>query len=173
MQVKVGIHESIVDHIKPGLAARVTLPDKTLDGEVASVAAVTRPAGWWTGNVVKYDTIVKLPSVQGLKPGMSAEVEVVLARHENVLTIPVAGVLETAKGDFCWIKTDEGAKERRSLQLGDTNDNFIVVKSGLEEGEKIVLDPLSSIEEAQTLALKPIDETTPQETENQETDHVE
>jgi multidrug efflux pump subunit AcrA (membrane-fusion protein) len=172
MQVKVGIHESIVDRIKPGLAARVTLPDKTLDGEVTSVAAVTSPAAWWTGNVVKYDTIVKLSSVQGLKPGMSAEVEVVLARHENVLMIPVAGVLETAQGDFCWVKTDEGEKEQRSLQLGDTNDNFIVVKAGLDEGEKIILDPLASIEEAQTLALKPIDETTPREPENKEADHV-
>ena len=38
MQVKVGIHESIVDRIKPGMAARVTLPDKTLDGKVSSVS---------------------------------------------------------------------------------------------------------------------------------------
>jgi len=172
MQVKVGIHESIVKRIKPGMTARITLPDKTLNGEVISVAPVTRPAGWWTGNVVKYDTIVKLPSVEGLKPGMSAEVEVVLARHENVLMIPVTSVLETTQGDFCWIKTDEGAKERRSLQLGDTNDNFIVVKAGLKEGEKIVLDPLTYIKEAQTLALKPTDETTLRESKNQEADYV-
>jgi HlyD family secretion protein len=172
MQVKVGIHESIVKRIKLSMAARITLPDKTLNGEVISVAAVTRSAGWWTGNVVKYDTIVKLPSVEGLKPGMSAEVEVVLARHENVLTIPVTGVLETTQGDFCWIKTDEGAKERRSLQLGDTNDNFIVVKAGLKEGEKIVLDPLAYIEEAQILALKPTDETTLRESKDQEAGYV-
>ena len=56
MHVKVGIHESLVDRIKPGMAARVTLPDNTLEGEVDSVAPITRPAGWWTGNVVKYDT---------------------------------------------------------------------------------------------------------------------
>ena len=172
MQVKVGIHESIIDSIKPGLAARITLPEKKLDGEVSSVAPVTRPAGWWTGNIVKYDAIVKLPSVEGLKPGMSAEVEVILARHENVLTIPAAGVLETAQGDFCWVKTDAGVKERRSLRLGDNNDNFIVVKAGLKEGEQIVLDPLASIEEAQALALKPIEETTTREPENQETYHV-
>ena len=173
MQVKVGIHESIVDRIKPGLAARITLPDKTLDGEVSSVSPVTRPAGWWTGNVVKYDTIIKLPSVQGLKPGMSAEVEVIMDRHENVLTIPVAAVVETAQGDFCWVKTTEGAKQRRTLQLGDTNDNFIVVKAGLKEGDEVMLDPLASIEEAQTLVLKPLDETTPRELVDQETDHVE
>jgi len=183
MQVKVGIHESIVDRIKPGLAARVTLPDKTLNGEVSSVASVTRPAGWWTGNVVKYDTIIKLPSVEGLKPGMSAEVEVIMARHEDVLTIPVAAVVETAKGDFCWVKTAEGAK-RRTLQLGDTNDAFIVVKAGLKEGDEVVLDPLAFIEEAQTEVLKPLDKAKPREPEspesgnesrqpvNLETDHV-
>jgi multidrug resistance efflux pump len=173
MQVKVGIHESIVDRIKPGLAARITLPDKTLDGEVSSVSPVTRPAGWWTGNVVKYDTIIKLPSVQGLKPGMSAEVEVIMDRHEKVLTIPVAAVVETAQGAFCWVKTTEGAKQRRTLQLADTNDNFIVVKAGLKEGDEVVLDPLASIEEAQTLALTPRDEATLRKPVNQETDHVE
>jgi multidrug efflux pump subunit AcrA (membrane-fusion protein) len=160
MQVKVGIHESIVDRIKPGLAAEVTLPDKTLDGEVTYVAPITRPAGWWTGNVVKYDTIVKLPSAEGLKPGMTAEVEVILARHEDVLTIPVAAVVETAEGDFCWIKTPDGA-QRRSLGLGDSDDQFIVVQTGLEEGEEVVLDPLASIEEAQTLVLTPLNETEP------------
>ena len=171
MQVKVGIHESIIDRIEPGLAARITLSDKTLDGEVVSVAPVTRPAGWWTGNVVKYDTIVRLGSVQGLKPGMSAEVEVIMARHEDVLTIPAAAVLQTALGNFCWAKTAEGT-ERRCLQLGDTNDQFIVVKTGLQQADEVVIDPLASIAEAQMLALKPRDDATPGELAKLEADHV-
>jgi len=160
MQVKVGIHESIIERVKPGLAAKITLPDKTLNGQVSYVSPVTRPAGWWTGNVVKYDTIIELPSAQGLKPGMSAEVEVVLDRHEDVLTIPVTAVVQTAEGDFCWVKTAGGTK-RRSLRLGDTDDSFIVVKAGLKEGDEVVLDPVASLEEAQALALKPPDETKP------------
>jgi multidrug efflux pump subunit AcrA (membrane-fusion protein) len=158
MQVNVGIHESIVERIKPGMAAKVTLPDRTLDGEVSYVAPVTRPAGWWTGNVVKYDTTVKLPSEQGLKPAMSAEVEIVMTRHEDVLTIPAAAVVETADGDFCWVRTADGV-QRRSLQLGDTDDEFIVVEAGVREGDEVVLNPLTCIEEAQTEALKPLDET--------------
>ncbi len=157
MQVKVGIRESAIDRIKPGLAAKVTLPGKTLDGQVDSVASVTRPAGWWSGNVAKYDAIIKLPPVKGLKPGMSAEVEVITARHEDVLTIPVAAVVETAEGDFCWVKTDEGPK-RRSLGLGDTNDVFTVVRAGLKEGDKVVLNPLA-LEGSQTEVLKPQDVT--------------
>ena len=114
------------------------------------------PAGWWTGNVVKYDTIIELPSVEGLKPGMSAEVEIIMDRHEDVLTMPVAAVLETEEGDFCWVKTAEGAK-RRLLRLGDTDDSFIVVEAGLKEGDEVVLNPLAYIEEAQSEVLTPID----------------
>ncbi len=154
MQVKVGIHESMVDHIKPGQAARVTLPDKTLVGSVASVASVTRPAGWWTGNVVKYDTIIELPPVEGLKPGMSAEIEIIMNRYEDVLTIPVAAVVATEEGDFCWVKTAEGL-QRRPLQLGDTDDAFIVIQAGLKEGDAVVLNALALVDEARTEVLKP------------------
>jgi len=167
MQVKVGIHESVVDHIKPGMAAKITLPDQTLDGKLSSVASVTRPAGWWTGNVVKYDTIIELPSVEGLKPGMSAEVEVIIDRHEDVLTIPVAAVVETAEGDFCWVKTSDGTR-RRSLRLGDTDDSFIVVKAGLNEGDEVVLNPRAFIEEAQTEVLKPFGDSTEPEPDSEE-----
>ena len=162
MQVKVGIHESMIDRIKPGLAAKVTLPDRTLHAQVSSVATVTRPAGWWTGNVVKYDTIIELPSVEGLKPGMSAEIEVFITEHQDVLTIPVAAVVATEEGDFCWVKTAQGIK-RRDVQLGDSNDVFIVVESGLKEGDQVVLNPLAFAEEAQTDLLHPLDNAERQE----------
>jgi multidrug efflux pump subunit AcrA (membrane-fusion protein) len=171
MQVKVGMHESVVDRIKPGMAARVTIPGKTMAGEVAAIAPVTRPAGWWTGNVVKYDSVVRLPSVSGLKPGMSAEVEIIIEQYEDVLVIPVTAVVETAQGAFCWVVTAEGT-ERRSLELGDNDNDFAVVRTGLGAADVVVLDALTSVEEAQTLALKPTDEALPHEPAQQEADHV-
>ena len=171
MQVKVGIHESIVDHIEPGQAARITLPDRTLNGKVASVSPVTRPAGWWTGNVVKYDTIIELPSVEGLKPGMSAEVEVIMDRHLDVLTIPVAAVVETENAQFCWVKTAEGTKAR-ALQLGDSNDSFIVVKAGLKEGEAVVLNAQALMDEAPDDVIGPIEDAQTHGPVKTETDNV-
>jgi HlyD family secretion protein len=172
MQVKIGIHESLIERIKPGLSARVKLLDQTLDGEITAVAEVTAPAGWWTGTAVKYDTLIKLPSVPGLKTGMSADVEVIIDRHENVLTIPVNAVLQTAQGSFCWIKTAEETVQRRGLQLGDTDDEFVVVKTGLQEAEEVWLDPLTFITEAQTMALTPFDKTALPAAVIQEVDHV-
>jgi multidrug efflux pump subunit AcrA (membrane-fusion protein) len=141
MQVKVGIQEAIINRVKPGMTTRVTLPNTTLDGKVSSVASVTRPASWWNGNLVTYDTIIQLPAVRGLTPGMSAEVEVLITRHEDVLTIPVAAIVETEEADFCWVKTATGT-ERRTLELGDSNDVFTIVKAGLKEGDEVVLNPI-------------------------------
>ena len=140
MQVKVGIHEAFIDRIRSGLPAKITLPDRVVDGTVSSVASVAAPASFWTGDVVKYETLIDLPPSDGCKPGMSADVELIIQRHEDVLRIPVAAVVETADGDFCWVKTDQGTW-RRPLRLGDTNDVFTVVQSGLAAGEEVVLNP--------------------------------
>jgi multidrug efflux pump subunit AcrA (membrane-fusion protein) len=108
--------------------------------------------------VVKYDTIIELPPGEGLKPGMTAEVEVIMARHQGVLTIPTSAVVETKKGYACWVVTAEGI-ERRKLSLGDSSDMFIVVEAGVEEGEQVVLDPLAYIDEAQAEAAKTLERT--------------
>jgi HlyD family secretion protein len=159
MQVKVGIHESVIDRVQEGMTASVTLPSRTLEGTVSYVAAITRPAGWWTGNVVKYDTIVDLPrDMGGLKPGMSVEVEIVLATHQDVLLVPTSAVIETRSGHACWVKRGERV-ERRSVTPGDSNDMFIAVESGVAEGDEVILDPLAHIEAAQIEAASLLDET--------------
>ena len=162
MQVKVGIHESVVDRLNVGLKAKVTLPELKLEAAVSEIASVAQPAGWWTGNVVKYDTWIELPQAPNLRPGMSAEVEIILAEYSNVVTIPVAAVIETETESLCWVQTKAGP-ERRILKLGDSNDVYLVVDSGVQEGEQVILNPRSFVEEAKNEVLKTIDETTEQD----------
>ena len=155
MQVKVGVHESKVGRLSLGMRAEVELQDSSLVGEVSEIAEVTRPAGWWTGNMVKYDTIIKLPTQKGLKPGMSAIVDIVLAEYNDLIKVPVAAIIESPSGFLCWVKTDQGIK-KRVVELGDTNDEFTIVTAGLSEGETVVLNPTAYLEEAQLEAMKPL-----------------
>ena len=60
-------------------------------------------------------------------------------------------------GAFCWVKTAEGV-EKRSLQLGDSNERFTVVEAGLQEGDEVVLNPIA-FEEAKAL-IQPADDET-------------
>lgn len=146
MQVKVGIHESMIERVHVGMAAKVTLANYVLEGKVSSVASVARPAGWWTGNVVKYDVIVDVPPMDDLKPGMTAEVDLLLASYDKVVSIPVAAVTETEEGCFCYVKRRD-AFARKPILLGDGNEIFVIVARGLAPGEEVALSPHSVMEQ--------------------------
>ena len=140
MQVKVGIHESMIEKVHIGMSADVTLADVKVQGKVSSVASVAQPAGWWTGNVVKYDVIVDVPASEDLKPGMTAEVDLLLSESKNVLSIPVSSIIETDGGFFCWVKKQE-TFERVPILLGEGNEIFVVVEKGLQLNDEVALNP--------------------------------
>ena len=149
MQIEIGIHEAIVDRVKMGLEASVKLPDREVKAKVSEVATIAQPLGPWSGNVVKYDTIISLPNEEGLKPGMSAEVEVVLAEYEDVLYVPVSAILETKEGHFCWIEQSTGQPKRQRVILGESNDVYVIVEQGVKEGEDVILNPLEFMEQSE------------------------
>lgn len=142
MRVKLGVHESLVKRVKLGQETRVTLTDGTLSGSVSEIASIAKPAGWWTGNQVRYDTYIALPPTEGLRPGMSAEVQIKVAEYHSELLIPVAAVVETEDETFCWLKHPDGPK-RQPLELGDTNNIYTIVTAGLDEGDEVLLNPAS------------------------------
>ncbi len=148
MQVKVGIHESVVKRIHSGMTANVTLNRIQIPARVKYVASVAKPASWWSGNVVKYDAIVSLPSDVSMRPGMSAEVKIEMASYEDVVIIPAAACIETENGFACWVQGATGA-ERREIDVGDSNNLYLWVHSGGATGEKVILDPLANVAEAQ------------------------
>lgn len=70
-----------------------------------------------------------------LLPGTSADVEVVREVRERVLRIPAEALLE---GDRVLVPED-GVLEERSLEIGLRNWNYVEVRSGLKEGEQVVI----------------------------------
>ncbi len=140
MQVRVGVHESTVKRVKVGQKASVQLPTRQLQGVVKKVASITKPAGWWTGNQVRYDTIVSLSAVEELRPGTSADVEIEVARYQNVLLLPVATIVQQNDQAFCWVQTKSGPA-RREISLGDSNGVFTIVTKGVDEGDEVLLNP--------------------------------
>ena len=89
---------------------------------------------------------------------MCADVEIIIARYSNVITIPVAAVLQTEEGNFCWVLT-AGKPKRRLIELGDSNELFIVVNAGLQEGEEVILNPLAHIDDAPSTVQESLGKT--------------
>ena len=95
----------------------------------------------YRSDVKYFEGIVKLENVpEGLRPGMSAEVEIALPRVEHVLAVPSDAVRFENGHDFCFVVHEDGL-ERREVKLGQVTSDFAEVTRGLEEGEEVVINP--------------------------------
>jgi HlyD family secretion protein len=70
-----------------------------------------------------------------LLPGTSADLEVILETREEVLRIPTAALIEGNRA----MVLEEGILRERELEVGIRNWNFTEVRSGLVEGESVVV----------------------------------
>lgn len=151
MQVKALINETKVEKVQPGMMAQIKIRDDRFTGEVKSVASQAEPTKWSSSTVKDYAAIVKIDETLTngrLKPGMTAEVEIIVQELEKVLTVPLLGVVEIGAKYYCWVKTSGGKFERRVVKIGANNDRFIEIQDGLNEGDEVVLNPRSMFPEA-------------------------
>ena len=88
MQIEVNVSEADIGKVKEGQDVEYTLdgyPDTTFKGKVTQV----RISPTTVSNVVTYSVIVGVDNKDlKLKPGMTANVSIITARHENVLCVP-------------------------------------------------------------------------------------
>lgn len=125
-------------------------PTKIYPGRVKTVATVASAADFFASDVKVYQTMVSLnDSVENLKPGMSAEVTIIADEtKEPVLTIPIQSVLGSiAMGAQrkAYVLDAMGQPQLRDVTVGASNDRMVEVLKGIEEGDKIVLNPRSLI----------------------------
>ncbi|MCA9217405.1 MAG: TolC family protein [Planctomycetales bacterium] len=150
MQVKVNVHETKVEEIQLDMRARVNVQGRELVGYVTSIANQPESTSFFQGNVKEYATKVKVEGEpEGLKPGMTAEVEILVAHLKGVKTVPVSCIVEKRNQFYCWV-VNGGEPEKRLVELGLTNDQVVEVKSGLEVGEQVLRNPRAVVEEARS-----------------------
>jgi HlyD family secretion protein len=145
MKVKVKIHESLVKKVRVGMPATLqieALPNRLLHGKVEKIGTIAQADGWRGGGVKQYETEVSiddLPTDAGLKPGMSAEVKILVNTLTNAQVVPVAAVTEYEGGRVVYVLAGRKV-ERRQVEVGESNDQFVQVLGGLNDGDAVALD---------------------------------
>jgi len=111
------------------------LPDEEVKGSVVFIS----PVGTILAGVVSYDTTIALKNpVAELRDGMSATAEVIIERHDDVLSIPNRYIRGTTENPIVVVLVD-GQQEEREITLGLTDGINTEILSGLQEGEEVVL----------------------------------
>jgi len=142
MQVVAGFSEIDAAKIRVGQAATVTvdaIPNETFAAHVISVATTATTSS----NVVTYPvTFVLDNTASGLKPGMSADVDVVVAELDNVLHVTTAAVRGSGRNATVTVLRN-GKQVTVPVVAGLQGDSSTAILGGLTNGETVVLPSVS------------------------------
>jgi HlyD family secretion protein len=140
--VKGKVDESDIGKVYLGQRARIkveSFKDKTFDGKVTKIS----PMGVEKDNVTTFEVRVSIQNPGGeLKAEMTANAEIILEEHKNVLQIPEGAILydkdKKASVEIPDPKGKEG-KDKVAVNIGISNGAKTEVLSGLKEGDQVVL----------------------------------
>jgi HlyD family secretion protein len=137
--VDVLVDETEIGQIQAGQQAKITfdaLPDVTVTGEVARID----PAGTVSNGVVNYKVRVNLDSTEAtLRSDMTANVQVILDTHTNVLAVPGTAIRSDGEGYYVNVAGSDGTAQRVAVTTGYTNGDLTEVSGDVQEGETIYL----------------------------------
>lgn len=120
-------------------------PDITMEGVVTSVANVGENK---RGSDIKlFQVLIKLnKSNSSIRPGMTTSNRILIQKEENVLMIPLEAVY--SKDSISYVYTYSGFSiDKRQVELGDSNEDVIIVKKGLKEKDVVYLSKPEGLEE--------------------------
>ena len=143
MEIDVKIHESQIDRVRAGQPVRIKVdafPDRDYTGTVTpEIAIMADSQRWFNPDVKVYNVVISIDQeTDGLKPGMSAKVEIICEVIRNKLLAPVTAV-HILRGQTAAIVRNGSGLEIRRVKVGPTNDKQVVIEEGLEEGDMVML----------------------------------
>ncbi len=140
--VKGKVDESDIGKVYLGQPARIkveSFKDKTFTGKVTKIS----PMGVEKDNVTTFEVRVSINNPGGeLKAAMTANAEIILEEHKNVLMIPEGAVLYDKDKKASVEVPDTNAKDGKkklAVKLGISNGAKAEVLDGLKEGQQVVL----------------------------------
>ncbi len=140
--VKGKVDESDIGKVYMGQPARIkveSFKDKTFTGKVTKIS----PMGVEKDNVTTFEVRVSINNPEGvLKANMTANAEIILEEHKNVLQIPEGSIIydkdKKASVEVPDPKGKEG-KRKVAVNIGISNGAKTELLSGLKEGDQVVL----------------------------------
>ena len=144
--VKGKVDESDIAKVYMGQPARIkvqSFPGRSFAGTVTKIA----PLGVEKDNVTTFEVQISIDNPGGeLKANMTANAEIVLEEHKNVLTVPEQAVIyDKDRNATVWVPDAHGKDGHRvvPVKVGLSNGSRIEIVSGLHNGDKVVLQQTS------------------------------
>lgn len=142
------IADTYGDRISAGGKAIVKIGSDKLEGAVSSVTPLSK------NGVISFTVQLKEDNHQRLRSGLKTDIYVMNAVKEDVMRI-ANGSFYVGRGEYdLFVRTSDGELVKRKIQLGDSNFEYVEVVSGLQEGDEVVINDMSSYKNKTKLKLR-------------------
>lgn len=131
---RIHVPEKDIGQVRPGQSVRINVEgsDQTHTGRVSLISPIVDPE---SGTV---KVTVEIRDRMGtLRPGMFTTVNLVIAIQENVLQVEKKALVAEAEGSYAFLFQD-GTAEKRLLEIGIAEGDYVEVLSGLSDGDSII-----------------------------------
>ena len=150
MMVETSVSEVDFSKVKEGQEVEIKLdayPEPTFYGKVADVAVLASEEEGISEAKV-FEVLIRIDGEDPLlRPGMSAAARIIVDKIPDQLWVPIEAVFESNGEKIIWEAAGSGFKAR-PVELGERNDNSVVIKSGIDRNDIVALvDPTLSEEE--------------------------
>ena len=152
LEMSINVDELQISSLSVGQKVQITadaVPDKTYVGTVTRVSM----KGASNGGTTTYPVTIRIDDTDGLRPGMNANAEIVVAEANNALVVPNAAVV---RGSYVLVTKDSPSAANADtameapegfvyvpVKTGVSDDDYTQIVSGIQEGDTIGYDPSS------------------------------
>ena len=152
LEMSINVDELQISSISVGQKVQITadaVQDKTYVGTVTRVSM----KGTSNGGTTTYPVTIRIDDTDGLRPGMNANAEIVVAEANNALVVPNAAVV---RGSYVLVTKDSPSAANADttmeapegfvyvpVKTGVSDDDYTQIVSGIQEGDTVGYDPSS------------------------------
>lgn len=145
--IKTSVASKSVNLIERNQKALVTVPsvDQTFEGVVTSISDV--------GTRGVYAVEISVSGDENLKSGMYAEIQIIYAQKENVLTLPSDAILIENGQSYVYVIDAGDVAVRKNVGLGVKSQGYYEILSGLTSEDQVVLTGADFLEEGDLVTI--------------------
>ena len=152
LEMGINVDELQISSITVGQKVQISadaVPDKTYVGTVTRVSM----KGTSNSGTTTYPVTIRIDDTDGLRPGMNANAEIVVAEAKNALVVPNAAVM---RGSYVLVTKDSPSAANADttmeapegfvyvpVKTGVSDDDYTQIVSGIQGGDTIGYDPSS------------------------------
>lgn len=141
------ISDTYGDRVVAGKRAIVKLGNEMLEGTVSSVTPLSK------NGVISFSVQLNEENHVRLRSGLKTDIYVMSAVKEDVMRIANGGYY-VGRGEYeLFVRTSVGEVEKRKVQLGESNFEYVEVKDGLKNGDQVIVSDMTQFRNNKVVKL--------------------